>query len=245
MLRCALAFVAIAAPLQVVVGDLHGLAVREYQPAKLAAIEARWETARGVPLTLFAIPDEAAETNRYAIDVPRLGSLILTHEWNGEVKGLKDFPPDQRPPVKPPFYAFRVMVGVGLLMLALAGTGLWRWWRGTLFDARWYLHGWRLLAPAGFVAVLAGWYTAEIGRQPWIVYGLMRTADGFSGTVAGGTVLASLVTFIVVYAIVFGSGTRFLFKLVRTGPTAAPPRGMPDQTPARPLSAADREGARP
>jgi cytochrome d ubiquinol oxidase subunit I len=245
MLRCALAFVAIAAPLQVVVGDLHGLAVREYQPAKLAAIEARWETARGVPLTLFAIPDEAAETNRYAIDVPRLGSLILTHEWNGEVKGLKDFPPDQRPPVKPPFYAFRVMVGVGLLMLALAGTGLWRWWRGTLFDARWYLHGWRLLAPAGFVAVLAGWYTAEIGRQPWIVYGLMRTADGFSGTVAGGTVLASLVTFIVVYAIVFGFGTRFLFKLVRTGPTAAPPRGMPDQTPARPLSAADREGARP
>ena len=242
MLRCSLAFVAITTPVQILFGDMHGLNVRDYQPAKLAAIEARWDTERSVPLTLFAIPDEEAETNRYAIDVPHLGSLILTHEWNGEVKGLKDFPADQRPPVAPVFFAFRVMVGIGILMLAMAIAGLVLWRRGTLFSSRWYLRCCVWMAPAGFVAVLCGWYTAEIGRQPWIVYGLMRTADGFSG-VGLGSVVASLVTFVVVYAIVFGFGTWYLVKLVRTGPVAAPPRGTIAQTPARPISAAERSGA--
>jgi len=240
MLRCALAFLATAVPVQVFVGDLHGLNVREHQPAKLAAIEARWETESSVPLTLFAIPDEKAETNRYAIDVPHLGSLILTHSWNGEVKGLKDFPVDARPPVKAPFFAFRVMVGIGLLMLALAAIGLVLWWRGRLFTARWYLRACMLMTPAGFVAVLAGWYTAEVGRQPWVVYGLMRTRDGFSG-IELGSVIASLTSFIVVYAIVFGFGSWYLIKLLRIGPVAAPPLGTREQTPARPLSAAARE----
>jgi len=241
MLRCALAFIAITVPFQVIVGDLHGLSVREHQPAKLAAIEARWDTERGVPLTLFALPDQAAQTNRYSIEVPRLGSLILTHEWDGEVKGLKDFAADARPPVAPVFFAFRIMVGIGLLMLAMAIAGLLLWWRGSLFSARWYLRLCALMTPAGFVAVLCGWYTAEIGRQPWIVYGLMRTNDAFSG-VAYGSVLASLIAFVSVYAIVFGFGTWYIVKLLRTGPIAAPPPAHLEQTPARPISAAQNPG---
>jgi cytochrome d ubiquinol oxidase subunit I len=239
MLKCALVFIAITVPVQILVGDLHGLNVRDHQPAKLAAIEARWDTASGVPLTLFAIPDEAAETNRYALDVPRLGSLILTHDWDGEVVGLKDFPRNERPPVAPVFYAFRVMVGLGVAMLALALAGLVLWRRGRAFDTRLYLRAWVALAPAGFVAVLAGWYTAEIGRQPWLIYGLFRTVDGFSGSVAAGSVLASLVTFVIVYAILFGFGTWYLLRMMRRGPVAAPPRDDPGKTPARPMSAAE------
>jgi cytochrome d ubiquinol oxidase subunit I len=239
MLKCALVFIAITVPVQILVGDLHGLNVRDHQPAKLAAIEARWDTASGVPLTLFAIPDEAAETHRYALDVPRLGSLILTHDWGGEVVGLKDFPRNERPPVAPVFYAFRVMVGLGVAMLALALAGLVLWGRGRAFDTRWYLRAWVALAPAGFVAVRAGWYTAEIGRQPWLIDGLCRTVDGFSDSVAAGSVLASLVTFVIVYAILFGFGTWYLLRMMRRGPVAAPPRDDPGKTPARPMSAAD------
>ena len=244
MLRCAIAFIAIAAPFQVLVGDLHGLSVREHQPAKLAAIEARWETARGVPLTFFAIPDESAETNRWAVEVPHLGSLILAHAWDGEVKGLKDFPRDQRPPVTPVFFAFRAMVGIGVLMLSVATTGLLLWWRRRLFSARWFLFACAAMTPAGFVAVLCGWYTAEIGRQPWIVYGLLRTADAFSG-VELGSVVASLIAFVSVYALVFGFGTWYIVKLLRAGPVAAPPLSRTEKTAARPLSAADARGESP
>jgi cytochrome d ubiquinol oxidase subunit I len=218
------------------------LNVREHQPAKLAAIEARWDTERGVPLTLFALPDESAETNRYAIEVPHLGSLILAHSWDGEVKGLKDFPADARPPVAPVFFAFRAMVGIGLLMLTVAISGLLLWWRGRLFSTRWFLILCAAMTPAGFLAVLCGWYTAEIGRQPWIVYGLMRTNDAFSG-VEFGSVVASLVAFVSVYAIVFGFGTWYIVKMLRTGPIAAPPLGRPGESPARPLSAAGQHGA--
>ena len=242
MLRCALAFIAITVPVQIVVGDLHGLSVREHQPAKLAAIEARWETQRGVPLTLFAWPDETAETNRYDIDIPRLGSLILTHEWNGEVKGLKDFAVDARPPVKPVFFAFRAMVAVGMLMLAMAIVGLLLWWRKRLFSSRWFWYGCAAMTPLGFVGVLCGWYTAEIGRQPWVIYGVLRTVDAFSG-VELGSVITSLVAFVCVYGIVFGFGTWYILKLLREGPVAAPPLGTITQTPARPISAAQPKGA--
>lgn len=239
MLKLALAFIAITVPVQIFFGDLSGLAVREYQPAKLAAIEARWETERGVPLTLFAWPDEAAETNHYAIDVPRLGSLILAHSWDGEVKGLKDFPPQDRPPVKAPFFAFRVMAGLGFAMLALAAVGLILWRRDALARQRWYLHAWRLMLPSGFVALLAGWYVAEIGRQPWAVYGVLRTADAVS-PVAASSVLASLLTFVIVYFFLFGFGAWYLVQLLRKGPQPAPKRASdPTQTPARPLSAAN------
>jgi cytochrome d ubiquinol oxidase subunit I len=244
MLRCAVGFIAIAAPLQILVGDLHGLNVREYQPAKLAAIEARWDTARGVPLTLFALPDATAETNRYALEVPRLGSLILAHAWDGEVRGLKDFPADVRPPVTPVFFAFRAMVGIGMLMLAIAIVGGILWRRGRLYSSRWFLRACAWMTPAGFIAVLCGWYTAEIGRQPWIVFGLMRTNDAFSG-VEYGSVLVSLISFVCVYAIVFGFGIWYLIKLFRAGPIDAPPLTRTEQTPARPLSAADDSGVKP
>lgn len=241
MLRCAVAFIAIVVPLQIFVGDLHGLNVREYQPAKLAAIEARWETEKRVPLTLFAWPDEAAETNRYALDIPYLGSLILTHSLDGEVKGLKDFPPDQRPPVKPVFFAFRVMVGLGFAMLGIAALGLLLWWRGQLFERRWYLRAFALMLPSGFICVLAGWYVTEIGRQPWTIYGLLRTRDAFSG-VDLVSVVISLSTFVVVYAVVFGFGIWYLYRLFAAGPQQAPPRVRPEATPARPLSAAATPG---
>jgi cytochrome d ubiquinol oxidase subunit I len=238
MLRCALGLVAVVIPLQIIAGDLSGLVVREYQPAKLAAIEARWDTASSVPLTLFAWPDEARETNDHALDVPHLGSLILTHSWSGEVKGLKDFPKADRPPVAPPFFAFRIMVGLGLLMLALAVAGLVLAWRGRLFDRRWYLYCWVAMMPAGFIALLTGWYVAEIGRQPWVVYGVLRTADAVS-PVAGSSVLASLLTYIVAYLVLFGFGSWYLLKVLRHGPDTAPPRFGPGMTPSRPLAAAE------
>ena len=241
MLRCALVFVAIAIPLQIIAGDLSGLVVREYQPAKLAAIEARWTTERSVPLTLFAWPDEQAERNDYAVDVPHLGSLILTHSWNGEVKGLKDFPRADRPPVAAPFFSFRIMVGLGLLMLALAIAGLLLWWRRRLFDSRWYLRCWIAMMPAGFVALLTGWYTAEIGRQPWVVYGVLRTADAAS-PVAASSVLASLIVYCVTYLILFGFGSWYLLKVLRAGPDAAPVRVGFGATAARPLAAIDEGG---
>ena len=246
MLKLALAFLAIVIPIQIVIGDMAGLKVREYQPAKLAAIEARWTTERSVPLTLFAWPDEQLETNRYAVELPHLGSLILTHSWDGEVRGLKDFPRDERPPVAIPFYSFRVMVGLGLLMLALALIGLWRWKRGTLFAGRGYLTAWVVMIPSGFIALLTGWWVAEVGRQPWVVQGLMRTTQAAS-PLPVGSVLASLITFVVVYMGIFGAGLWYLFKLFRDGPLPAPQREPPatpvhgshHRTPARPLSAPD------
>jgi cytochrome d ubiquinol oxidase subunit I len=238
MLRCALVFVAVVIPLQIVVGDLSGLIVREYQPAKLAAIEARWDTADGVPLTLFAWPDEKAERNDYAVDVPHLGSLILTHSWDGQVKGLKDFAPQDRPPVAAPFFSFRIMVGLGLLMLALVVVGLLLWWRRRLYDSRWYLRCWMAMMPAGFIALLTGWYTAEIGRQPWVVYGVLRTADAVS-PVAGSSVMASLLIYFVTYMILFGFGSWYLLKVLRAGPGTAPERFPSHMTPQRPLAALD------
>ncbi len=240
MLRCALVFVAIVIPLQIIAGDLSGLVVRKYQPAKLAAIEARWTTAHNVPLTLFAWPDEKAERNDAAIDVPHLGSLILTHSWSGEVQGLKDFPRADRPPVAAPFFGFRIMVGLGLLMLALAVAGLWLWWRGRVYDSRWYLRCWIAMMPAGFVALLTGWYTAEIGRQPWVVYGVMRTVDA-SSAVTAGAVAGSLVTYFVAYGILFGFGSWYLLKVLRDGPGSAPQRFPRDMTPQRPLAGLSSE----
>src|SRR5205823_7123413 len=157
-------------PLQILLGDQHGLNTLEHQPAKLAAIEARWDTERRVPLTLFAIPDPASETNRFAIDVPLLGSLILTHSLDGEVKGLKDFKPEDRPPVAIPFFAFRIMVGIGLAMLGLVACSWFVWRRNAWSDARWFLRLCEIASPLGFFAVIAGWVTTEVGRQPWVVY---------------------------------------------------------------------------
>ena len=248
MLKLAVAFASIALPLQVLAGDLHGLNVGKHQPVKLAAMEAHWregEPGEGVPLVLFAWPDEDAERNRWALEVPRLGSLILTHSWDGGIVPLASVPASERPPVAPVFWGFRIMVGLGLAMLLLALASAWAWWRGRLFESRWLLDGWRLLSPAGFVALVAGWYVVEIGRQPWVVYGLLRTSEAVSPNIVAAAVLSSLVTYAVAYAVIFGAGIWYLLRLVRRGPLApdAPETGGGGRTPTRPLSVGGRDDA--
>ncbi|WP_147653771.1 cytochrome ubiquinol oxidase subunit I [Vulcaniibacterium gelatinicum] len=245
MLRLSVLFAAITVPAQVLVGDLHGLNVRDHQPVKLAAMEGHWRShgpGAGVPLVLFALPDEAAERNRYEVAIPRLGSLVLTHSWDGEIAPLTAVPADRRPPVAPVFWSFRVMVGLGVLMLLLALASLWALRRGRLYDAPWLLRGWQWMLPSGFVCILAGWYVTEIGRQPWVVYGVLRTSEALSPGVHGGSVLASLLAFAAVYAVVFGAGIWYLVKLFRKGPqphAPVPERVPGERTPARPLSATD------
>ena len=246
MLRHAVVFAAIAVPLQVVVGDLHGLNVAEHQPVKLAAIEAHWhetEPGAGTPLVLFALPQEMVERNDYEVSIPRLGGLILKHEWDGSFPPLTSVPPDERPPVAPVFFAFRVMVGIGVAMLLLAVASLWAWRRGTLFESRWLLDGWRLLSPAGFVAILAGWYVVEIGRQPYVIYGLLRTSEAVSPNIAAAAVLTSLIVYALAYAVIFGAGIWYVRKLMLVGPVPQPPKDTRhgDKTPARPMSLPDEK----
>ncbi len=217
MFSMAMWMAAIVAPVQIVAGDFHGLNTLKHQPAKVAAMEGHYETHQGAPLILFGWPDNAAAETKYAIAIPKLGSLILTHDWDGEVKGLKAFPREDWPPAHVVFWSFRIMVGIGLLMALLgAVTLLWRW-RGRLYEAGW-LHRWALLmGPTGFIAVLAGWVTTEVGRQPYTIYGLLRTADSVSPIGLPG-IAASLVAFVVVYFIVFGAGIFYLLRLMAKHP---------------------------
>ncbi|MEZ5830961.1 MAG: cytochrome ubiquinol oxidase subunit I [Dongiaceae bacterium] len=236
MLSMSLWLLSVLVPLQIVLGDEHGLNTLEYQPTKLAAIEARWDTARDVPLTLFAIPDEAAETNRFAIDVPKLGSLILTHSFDGEVRGLKEWPREDRPPVAIPFFAFRIMVGIGLLMLALVAVSWLLRIRDNLYYSAWFLRACVLMTPLGFVAVIAGWTTTEVGRQPWTIYGLMRTADSVPPSLTGTSALISLLGYMAVYLVIFPAGAFVMAKLVRKGPETGPDAEAPIESgrPAHP-----------
>lgn len=234
MLKLAVGFAAITVPLQVLMGDLHGLNVRDHQPVKLAAIEAHWETQRGAPLILFAWPDQQQEKNRYEVAIPKLGSLIITHDLDGKIAGLKAVPPNERPPVAPVFFAFRVMVGIGLLMLALVIWSALAWRKGTLTTAKGLLRAWTCMTPAGFIAVLAGWYTTEIGRQPYVIYGLMRTSEAASA-VDASSVVTSLVAFGTVYLFVFVAGSYYLFKLLRQGPQPADSKSSPQIFTARPV----------
>ncbi|MGZ5829048.1 MAG: cytochrome ubiquinol oxidase subunit I [Xanthobacteraceae bacterium] len=218
MLRLAIWFLAIFVPLQVFLGDQHGLNTLEYQPAKLAAIEGLWDTGRGVPASIIGWPDATAERNIGEIAVPKLGSLYLTHSFNGEVKGLKDFPRDQWPPVAIVYFAFRIMVGIGLLMLGIVALGLVLLWRRQLDSSAWYLRLCQAAAPLGFIAVIAGWTTTEVGRQPWTIYGLMRTAESVSPALTGGDVVVSIILYMLVYLIIFPSGLMVMFRLVKRGP---------------------------
>jgi len=242
MLKLAISFAAITVPLQIIAGDLHGLSVHEHQPAKLAAIEGHWEsTPGGAPLVLFGWPDQDAERNRMEVSVPKLGSLIITHTLDGEIKALKEFPREDRPPVAPVFFAFRVMVGIGILMLSLVVWSAWRWRTGKLFGSKLTLRAWMLMTPAGFIAVLAGWYTTEIGRQPYVIYGLMRTTQAASA-VDAGSVITSLVAFGAVYLFIFTAGTWYLLKLLRKGPQPVSEHLLHPQSNAhRPMSLADEE----
>lgn len=244
MLSMAMWMLVVLAPLQIAVGDAHGLNTLHHQPAKIAAVEGHWsnEPGQGVPLILFGWPDMAAETTRYAIEIPHLGSLILTHSSHGQFPGLSEFRPQDRPNSTIVFWSFRIMVGLGFLMLALALWGAWLRWRGRLYDSRRFLWFATLMGPTGLIAILAGWFTTEIGRQPWVVYGVMRTEHAVSNHSALA-LSSTLILFIVMYCAVFGTGIRYMLKLVATGPSrddneeSVPDRGQALR-PARPLSAA-------
>ncbi|MBX9592427.1 MAG: cytochrome ubiquinol oxidase subunit I [Hyphomonadaceae bacterium] len=229
MFSMAMWMAAIVAPIQLVAGDLHGLNTLKHQPAKIAAMEGHWETGAGQPLILLGWPDMAAETTRYKIEVPRLGSFILTHDWNGTVKGLKDWPRNERPNATIVFWSFRIMVGLGTLMILVGLWSLWLRFRGRLTESPALLRLTVLMGPSGFIAVLAGWITTEVGRQPYTVYGLLRTADSVS-PIDAQAVGASLVAFIVVYFLVFGAGTYYLLSLMHRPPDLSEPdieKGVP------------------
>lgn len=202
-LRAALLTAAVAAPLQIVAGDAHGLNTLHHQPAKIAAVEGIWHTEKGAPLTLFGWPDEAQGKTHFAVQVPRLASLVLTHELDGELKGLNEFP-GAHPPVAPVFWGFRVMVGMGTLMLAVAWLGAWQLWRqrgqAQLRLPLLLLRGLALMSFAGWVATLAGWYVTEVGRQPYIVYGLLKTAEVVAPN-APPHVALTLAAYVVVYGL--------------------------------------------
>jgi cytochrome d ubiquinol oxidase subunit I len=245
MMSMALWMLLVVAPIQIFVGDAHGLNTLEHQPAKIAAIEGHWQNdgAESVPLILFGLPDMAAETTRFALEVPYLGSLILTHDLHGHIPGLKEFPAEDRPNSTIIFWTFRIMVGLGMLMLLLGVWGLWLRFRGKLFTTPLFLRFAIAMGPAGLIAILAGWFTTEIGRQPWVVYNVMRTKDAVSNHSALA-VSTTLIVFIVMYFAVFGTGVSYMLKLIAKGPEHHEPEiGKPDdrgqaQRPARPLSAA-------
>jgi cytochrome d ubiquinol oxidase subunit I len=218
-------------------GDQHGLNTLEYQPVKVAAMEGHWENTGPAALVLFGIPDQDRELNHAEIAIPRLGSVILTHDPNGRYAGLKDFPKGDRPPVLPVFFAFRIMVGIGVLLILLGLTGAFLWSRGKLFTTRWYLQIATYSWPIGFVAILAGWVTTEVGRQPFVAYGILRTTQALS-PVGAGTVATSLAAFILVYTVVFSIGIYYIRRLVLGGPkpTAVAPGTLPQGLPNRPLS---------
>lgn len=217
MFSMAMWMAAIVAPLQVFVGDLHGLNTLHHQPAKLAALEGNWETEARAGEKLFGFPDMEAETTRHAVEIPLLGSLILTHDINGVIPGLKQFPRDQRPDARIIFWTFRAMVGIGF---AMAGLGLWSLYaryRRRLDASPWLHRAALTMGPSGFVAVVMGWMTTEIGRQPYTVYGLLRTADSVSPIALPG-VATSFVAFVIVYGLVFGAGTLFILRMMGRAP---------------------------
>ncbi|MFY9943056.1 MAG: cytochrome ubiquinol oxidase subunit I [Desulfobacterales bacterium] len=217
MLGMAMIMAICVAPLQLLFGDMHGLNTLKHQPAKVAAMEGLWETRNGAPLVLFGWPDEEAEATKYAIEIPKLSSLILTHDLDGEVKGLKAWPREERPPVASVFWSFRIMVGIGTLMILTGLVGLVLFLKKRLFDTRWFHYWCMALAPAGFIAVLAGWFVTEIGRQPYIVFEVMRTAEAVS-PLNGAPIAMSLAAFILTYGFVFGAGSYYIVKLIRKGP---------------------------
>ena len=241
MLRMAVGMIAVTAPLQLFIGDMHGLNTLKHQPAKVAAMEGHWDGSKPGALVLFGIPDEKARKNHFEIAIPNAGSLILTHSWEGKYPGLTSFPESEWPPVANVFWAFRIMVGIGMLLIAVGFMGMYLWWRGRLFESRFFLRSVSPMWSLGFIAILAGWFVTEQGRQPWLVHGLMRTADGIS-PVPGASVLGTLVLFVVIYGVVFSMGVYYINRLIHAGPkgeATAAPEGLPN----RPLSAAE-EAAR-
>ena len=217
-LRTGLYVAAALIPLQIVVGDLHGLNTLKHQPAKIAAMEGIWETQKGAPAVLFAWPDKATQSNQYEIAIPKLASFYLTHDWNGEIKGIKEFG-DKHPPVAPVFWAFRTMVGVGLLMLAVSWLGAWQVRKGAV--STWLLRVLVGMTFAGWVALVAGWYVTEIGRQPWLVHGVLTTAQAASA-VPAGNIAFTLVMYLSLYAVLLAAYVSVVFHLARKASLSEP-----------------------
>ncbi|MCW4116388.1 cytochrome ubiquinol oxidase subunit I [Aurantimonas sp. MSK8Z-1] len=233
MFSMALWMGALVAPIQIAAGDLHGLNTLEHQPAKIAALEGHFDSppaGEASPLILFGIPDMAAGAMRYALEIPHLGSLILTHTWDGQIKGLDQFPREDWPNVDIVFWSFRIMVALGFAMFGVGLWSLYRRWRGSIYQDRWLQRAMVAMGPAGFVAVLAGWITTEVGRQPYTVYGLLRTAESHA-PIAAEAVGWSLTAYVVVYFLLFGAGTFYILRLMGRPPTGleGPERGQPQR----------------
>jgi cytochrome d ubiquinol oxidase subunit I len=233
MLGMGLYLAAVLIPLQLFFGHLNGDYVHDLQPAKFAAIEARWHDEQPAAEVLIAIPDEERETNRYELKIPVLGSLIATMHLDSKEVGLTGFARSERPPVGIPFFAFRIMVGCGLLMMAVAWLGSLLMIGDRLDTSRTLLWSIFLSFPLPFVAILTGWFTAEVGRQPWTVYGVLRTADAVTPTLTTPEAAASLAFFVCVHGLIFSFGTFYIYRLLRAGPTATP---LMPVNPKRPLA---------
>lgn len=218
MFSMAMWMAAIVAPIQIFAGDEHGLNTLEHQPVKVMAMEGHFEShPDGAPLILFGIPDQEAQTVHYAIEIPKLSSLILKHDLNGPLSGLDTVPRDKQPPVAIVFWSFRIMVAIGFAILGLGLWSLFARWRGTLYQNSWLHRAAVLMGPSGFVAVLAGWITTEVGRQPYTIYGLLETSQSLS-PVAAPAVSASLTAFVIVYFIVFAAGLFYIFRMMKNLP---------------------------
>ncbi|EOZ4668027.1 TPA: cytochrome ubiquinol oxidase subunit I [Proteus mirabilis] len=218
MLSMSIWIILILAPIQALIGDMHGLNTLKHQPAKIAAIEGHWQNNPGeaTPLILFGIPNIDEEKTKYALQIPYLGSLILTHSLDKQVPALKEFPKDDRPNSLIVFWSFRIMVGLGMLMILVGVWGTWLRYKKKLYQSNLFLRFTFLMAPSGLIAILAGWFTTEVGRQPWVVYGIQRTRDAVS---AHGEMhmSISLLIFFIVYGSVFGIGYAYMLKLIRKG----------------------------
>ncbi|KAA9009868.1 cytochrome ubiquinol oxidase subunit I [Histidinibacterium aquaticum] len=229
MFSMAMWMIVVTAPLQIILGHEHGLNTYEYQPTKVLAMEGHFESQEdGIPLVLFGIPDQEAGELRYSIEIPRIGGPILNKGWDASLAGLDTVPDELEPPVAVVFWSFRIMVGIGLLMLGVGLWGLWSRWKGRLYEAPWLHRAALVMGPSGFVAMIAGWITTEVGRQPFVVYGEMFTAEAVSA-IAAPAVGASLIAFIVIYFAVFGAGVIYLLRLMahppekgETGPESEP-----------------------
>jgi cytochrome d ubiquinol oxidase subunit I len=241
MLRMGLFLAAVLVPVQLAFGHFVGDYVHQHQPAKFAAIEARWHDEQPAGEVIIAIPDPAMESNLYEIKIPVLGSIIASMSTTSKEVGLTSFPPQNRPPVLIPFLTFRVMVGCGLIMLGLAWLGSWLIIRRRLESSRWVLRFIFLSFPLPFIATLAGWYTAEVGRQPWVVYGVLRTEHAMTPFLTAQAAATSLILFAVVYAFIFSFGIYYIYRQLRAGPGVSPVAASPDVMANRPMSLADPE----
>jgi cytochrome bd ubiquinol oxidase subunit I len=239
MLRMGLFLGAVLVPIQLFFGHLTGDYVHDYQPAKFAAIEGRWHDQQPASEVLIAVPDPASETNRYAISIPVLGSLIGSMSFDSKEVGLTDLPLADRPPMIIPFFAFRIMVGCGLLMLLLAWVGSYLNVKGRIEQQRSLLWAIFLSFPLPFIAILTGWFTAEVGRQPWTVYGVLRTADSVTPFLTARAATISLIVFCAVYAFIFTFGVFYIHQLLRAGPAGALVRAPVAALPNRPMSVVD------